>query len=44
MGEGKQNPEAPGDQESTDNLDSNEKADDQVEILQPDGSPAPRAE
>lgn len=28
---------------SDDNLDSNEKADDQVEILQPDGSPAPRA-
>jgi len=44
MTEEKQNPEAPGDSGPTDNLDTNEKADEQVEILQPDGTPAPRAE
>ncbi len=44
MTEERQNPEVPGDPGPPDNRDTNEKADDQVEILQPDGSPAPRAE
>ena len=42
--EDKQMPEGPGDPGPSENLDSNEKADDQVEIQQPDGSPAPRAD
>jgi len=44
MSEQKQNPESPGDHGPSENLDTNEKADERVEILQPDGSPAPRAE
>jgi len=44
MTEQKQDPESPGDQGPSENLDSNEKADERVEILQPDGTPVPRAE
>ena len=40
----KQRDNVEDDQGTTDNLDSNENADDKVEILQPDGTPAPRAE
>ena len=40
----KQRDDVVDDQDSTENLDSNEGADDKVEILQPDGTPAPRAE
>ena len=43
MKDEQQRSDAPDDQGTSENLDSNEKADDQVEILQPDGTPAPRA-
>ena len=39
----KQRDDVVDDQGDTDNRDSNEDADEKVEILQPDGSPAPRA-
>ena len=42
--DGKQRDDVVDDQGSAENLDSNEAADDKVEILQPDGTPAPRAE
>ena len=38
----KQRDDVVDDQSSSENLDSNEKADDQVEVVQPDGSPVPR--
>lgn len=40
----KQRPDVPDDQGPPDNRDTNEKADEKVEILQPDGTPAPRAD
>ena len=39
----KQRDDVPEDQGPSDDRDTNEKADDKVEILQPDGTPAPRA-
>ena len=38
----KQREDVADDQGATENVDSNEKADDQVDVLQPDGSPVPR--
>ena len=40
----KQRDDVAEDQGPPDNRDSNEKADEQVQILQPDGTPAPRAD